>query len=61
MQQALVVVNEIKRLYTACIKSKSPYLKRDYEKKIRSLKRDLKEYCFYRKFNYKKICQEYNI
>lgn len=61
MKQALIVIDEIKRLQMSCIKSKSIYLKKDYSKKIKSLKRDLKEYCFYKKYNYKNICQEYNI
>lgn len=61
MKQALIVINEIKRLYTACIKSTSPYLKTDYEKKIKSLKTDLKEYCSYKHFNYKGLCNKYNI
>lgn len=61
MEQAIVVINEIKRLYTACYESKSQYLRNDYEKKIRSLKKDLKEYCYYKKFDYKKICEDYNI
>jgi len=30
MKQALIVIKEIKRLYNACIKSKSKYLKNDY-------------------------------
>ena len=57
----MVVINQIKGLYDSCIKSKSPYLKNDYEKKIRSLKRDLKEYCFYKKINYKQLCERNNI
>ena len=32
MKQAMVVINQIKGLYDSCIKSKSPYLKNDYEK-----------------------------
>lgn len=61
MKQALIVIDEIKRYYSSCLNSNSSYLKRDYEKKIKSLKRDLKEYCFYKNYNYKKICKEYNI
>lgn len=57
----MVVINQIKGLYDSCIKSNSPYLKNDYEKKIRSLKRDLKEYCFYKNINYKSLCHKYNI
>lgn len=57
----MVVINEIKRLYDGCIVTKSPYLKNDYEKKIKALKRDLKEYCSYKKFNYKELCVKYNI
>lgn len=61
MTQALVVIKEINRLYTACIKTKSQYLKKDYEKQIKVLKKDLKEYCYYKHFNYKELCQKYNI
>ena len=46
---------EIKRMQYACATSHSPYLKNDYEKKIKSMIRDLKEYCSYKKYNYDEI------
>jgi hypothetical protein len=52
MKQAMIVVNEIKRLEKAMEKSKSMYLKNDYAKNIKELKSDLKEYCGYKKLNY---------
>ena len=52
MKQAMIVVNEIKRLEKAMEKSKSAYLKNDYAKNIKELKSDLKEYCGYRNLNY---------
>lgn len=61
MKQAMVVINEIKRLYAACIKSESNYLKTDYSKQIKKLKKDLKEYCGYKNLNYDKLCDEYQI
>ena len=52
MKQAIIVVNEIKRLEKAMEKSKSEYLKKDYAKNIKELKSELKEYCGYKKLNY---------
>lgn len=61
MKQAIAVIKEIRRLYHGCAVTQSPYLKNDYTKKIKSLKRDLKEYCGYKNFNYKQLCEQYNI
>lgn len=61
MKQALALINEIKLDYDALIKSKSPYLKKDREKHIKALKRDLKEYCYYKGFNFKYLCEQHNI
>lgn len=61
MKQAMVVIKEIRRLYYGCMVTQSPYLKNDYKKKIRALKRDLKEYCGYKNFNYKQLCEMNNI
>lgn len=61
LKQAMIVIKQIKGLYDSCIKSKSPYLKNDYEKKIKSLKKELKEYCGYKHFNYKQLCEMNNI
>lgn len=57
MKQALVVVKEIKRLYEACECTNSKYLRNDYCKKLKVLKRDLKEYCSYKKINYERLCE----
>lgn len=48
-------LEEIKRLKRAINKTKSQHLKNDYLKNIRKLQNELKEYCFYRGYNYKKI------
>lgn len=61
MKQALIVINEIKRLYAAINKSKSKYLKNDYYKNIKRLKADLKEYCGYKNFNYNELVKKYKI
>ena len=61
MKQAMVVIKEIRRLYHGRMVTQSPYLKNDYQKKIRALKRDLKEYCSYKHFNYKQLCEMNNI
>lgn len=61
MKQALIVIEELKRLYAACIKSESKYLKTDYGKQIKKLKKDLKEYCGYKKIDYEKLCKEYQV
>ena len=37
-------VDEINRYKVALAKTKSPYLKKDYQKKIRQMERDLKDY-----------------
>lgn len=61
MKQAMAVIKEIRRLYHGCAVTQSPYLKNDYTKKIKSLKRELKEYCGYKHFNYKELCEMNNI
>ena len=55
MKQALKVINEIKADYKAIEKSKSKYLINDRLKHIKSLKRDLKEYCGYKGYDYNDI------
>lgn len=55
------LVNEIKGHYKAITSTSSPYLIKDREKKIKSLKRDLKEYCFYKGYDYRAIEKQYNI
>ena len=49
------LIDEIKEHSNAIEVASSIYLKRDREKKIKSLKRDLKEYCSYKGYNYKQI------
>ena len=44
MTQREIQIEKIKRLEEALIKTKSKYLKRDYEKAIKKLKRDLMYY-----------------
>ena len=41
--------------------TKSPYLKKDKEKSIARKKKELKEYCYNKGYNYKKICFENGI
>ncbi len=61
MKQALKVIEEIKSDYRAIEQTKSQYLVNDRLKHIKSLKRDLKEYCSYKGFNYKQLTTEHNI
>lgn len=61
MKQALAVIQEIQRYYSAIGRTQSTYLKRDYLKKIGSLKRDLKEYCGYKNLNYSQLCEMHDI
>jgi len=46
-------IYQIKRMQYACAKSNSPYLKNDYDKKIKSMIRDLKEYWIYKNYQLK--------
>lgn len=55
MKAAEREVEEIKRLEDAIHRTKSIYLKNDYAKNIRTRKRELKQYCKYRGFDYKKV------
>ena len=55
MKAAKRQVEEIKRLEEAISKTKSTYLKNDYSKNARTLKAELREYCGYRGFDYKKV------
>lgn len=58
MKAAINQVKEINRLKEAIAKTQSTCLKRDYEKKIHKLKKELKEYCTYKRFNYRKLIGE---
>lgn len=55
MRAARKQVEEINRLKMAVKKTKSAHLKNDYSKNIKRLTADLREYCGYRNFNFKKI------
>lgn len=58
MKQALIVVNKIKDLEIAINKTTSIYLKQDYRKQINRLKKDLKDYCFYKNYNYNDLLKK---
>lgn len=58
MKAAMNQVKEINKLKEAIENTQSQHLKRDYEKKIHKLKKELKEYCTYKKFNYRKLIGE---
>ena len=58
MKQALIVVNKIKDLETAINKTTSIYLKQDYRKAINRLKKDLKDYCYFKNYNYSDLLKK---
>lgn len=58
MKAVVRQLEEIKRVKEAIKKTDSPYLKQDYQKHLRRLKGELREYCYYRGFNYKEIIGE---
>ena len=58
MKAAMRQVAEINRIKEALKKTKSPHLKKDYEKNLRRLINGLKEYCRYRGFKLKEILME---
>lgn len=55
MRAAREQVEEIKRLKAAVEKTKSEHLKNDYSKNIKTRTSELREYCAYRNYNYKKL------
>ena len=55
MKQAIKVVKEIERLKWAIYKTNSEHLIRDYSKQIVKLIKELKEYCRYKKLDYKEV------
>lgn len=55
MKQALKLINEIKADYKAIETTKSQYIINDRLKHIKALKRDLKEYCGYKGYDYKEL------
>lgn len=58
MKQALKVIEQIKAEKKAVESSSSQYLINDRLKHIKALKRDLKEYCSYKGYNYKEIIKK---
>ena len=55
MKAALRQVDEINTLLVAHKKPESIYLKQDYAKAINRKRKELKEYCFYKGYNYKEM------
>lgn len=51
-------IEEIKRYQDAITKTNSAYLKNDYAKRVNRMIKELREYCHYRKYNFKKIIKE---
>ena len=58
MKQALVHLEEIKRLQEAVRKTKSEKLRRDYLKAIKRKKEELEEYCGYKGINLETVVKE---
>jgi len=52
---ATELINEIERVKAAIAKTKSPYLRRDYEKHLKKLERDWRKN-YRQKKSYKRIC-----
>lgn len=59
MKAVMRQVEEINRLLTALKKTDSKYLKHDYTKAIKLKTKELKEYCFYKGYDYKEISRRY--
>lgn len=55
MRAVVRQLEEIKTLEEAIQRSKSKHLKTDYSKRISRLKKELKEYCYYRGLNFREI------
>lgn len=58
MKQALIVVKKIKDLEKVINNTNSIYLKQDYRKQINRLKKDLKDYCFFKNYNYNDLLKK---
>lgn len=61
MKQALKVCEEINRCKIAINKSKSNQLKKQYTKHIARLESELKYYCSWRKIDYTRLWELFNI
>lgn len=57
MKAAKRQIEEINRLKMAIKETKSKYLRRDYQKSIRRLESELREYCSYRGLDYETITE----
>ena len=58
MKAVMRQIEEINRVKEALKKTESPYLKMDYQKNLKRLKKDLREYCYYRGYSYREIIGE---
>ena len=58
MRAVMRQLEEINRVKEAIHKTESPHLKQDYQKHLKRLKKELREYCYYRGFAYKEIIGE---
>lgn len=54
-------INEMRVCKKAMLKTDSMYLKNDFSKKFHRMNKELKEYCYYRGFDYKDILKKFNI
>jgi two-component sensor histidine kinase len=59
-KQLQKLIDEIKEYQTKLCKA-TGYTKIDLSKYIHKMLKDLKEYCYYKKLNFKKICEENQI
>lgn len=55
MEQAMIEINDIKRMEEAIKKTDSPYLINDYQKAIARKTKELKLYCKYKGLDYEKL------
>lgn len=53
-------INEIKRYQEAIEKTDSNYLKNDYSKKISRMIKELREYCYYRDYDFTDVLRRLN-
>ena len=58
MKQARIMIDHINEKVLAIRKTKSPQLKRDYYVAIKRDKQELRDYCRYKKLNYKELSRE---
>lgn len=58
MKAAMRHVEEINRMKEALKKTNSEHLRIDYSKSIKRKQKELREYCYYRGFDYKRLIAE---